>query len=75
MNNDIWPLSDIRAIRRKLDAFDWANAPASLGPEAFREAVQQQLGFGLIDQEVVTVLRYCCEPDSADIIVDRLRQV
>merc|ERR1719453_499901 len=75
MNPDIWPLSDIRAIRRKLDAFDWANAPASLGPEAFREAVQQQLGFGLIDQEVVTVLRYCCEPDSADIVTDRLRQV
>lgn len=46
-------------------------APASgaqaLSPEDFREHVRSGLGVDLSDQEIITILRGCCVPDTANI--------
>lgn len=46
--------------------------PTSLSPEDFRDVVLEKLNVEVNDQELVTVLRHCNEPETADI---RLTQV
>merc|ERR550537_1735498 len=36
---EVWPLSDIRQIRKKLEGFGWDAAPALMAPDHFRDSV------------------------------------
>jgi hypothetical protein len=46
--------------------------PPTISPEDFRDLVAQALGYPMTDQELITVLRNCNEPDTADIRSDKL---
>merc|ERR1712072_355050 len=67
MNPETWPMSSLDCIMEKLGGLDWAKLPDVCGPEQFREAVESQLRFSLLDHELITVLRSVCEESSSDI--------
>jgi hypothetical protein len=70
-----WPMSDPRSIREKLTGLNCEAMPPTVDPEELKAHVGHQLGFELSDHELITVLRHCSEPDSAQIHMDRVQQM
>jgi hypothetical protein len=46
--------------------------PAMMSPEDFRDTTADATGVKLTDQELITVLRSCCEAETADIHIAKL---
>jgi hypothetical protein len=71
---DEYPQSSVARVAQKIAGLSLGDV-ASLGPEDFRDAVAGQLGVELTDQELITVLRACNVPDTAEIDLRALQGV
>jgi len=60
-----WPMSAPARVAEKLQGFDFGKVGPAVDPEDLRDAVEQQLGFALVDQELVTLLRFYREKDAS----------
>jgi len=60
----IYPMSSIECVAEKLRGLEKHSNPDQLSPEAFRAHVGRTLGFELVDQEIITVLRNHSVPNT-----------
>jgi hypothetical protein len=75
MNPSLYPASSFPLLCLKLSPLVSAAAPADLlSPEDFRDFVAGSIGVVLSDQELITLLRNCSVPDTADIDVKALME-
>jgi len=72
-NPHVWPMAGASNVASKFAGLDLAKCPAKLTPDELRAMVGQQLGFELLDHELITLLRSCGTPDSADINMDAVK--
>lgn len=69
-----WPMSSPTAVAQKLQGFAFAEAGAYMSPEDLRDAVEAQLGFQLVDQELITLIRYFRDRQSVNILMADLQK-
>jgi len=69
-----WPMSAPPQVAQKLQGFDFASAPALMSPEDLRDQVTAQLGFELVDQELITLIRYFKDRASVNIAMADLQK-
>jgi len=64
-----FPRSSFKYVAAKLEGLLQyeADLPPAMAPEDFRDLVEQTLGFSIEDQELITILRNCNVPDTAEI--------
>jgi hypothetical protein len=74
MNPTLYPQSSLPLLCLKLSPLLSAGAPPAgfMSPEDFRDLVSGAIGIVLSDQELITLLRNCSKPDTADIDVTQL---
>jgi len=68
-NAETYPQSSLGYLAHKLGGLPQKleGIAPTLAPEDFRDAVRSSLGFDLSDQELVTILRHCCNEETAEI--------
>jgi hypothetical protein len=67
-NPSEFPQSSIGLLCLKLSPLLKGSPPAPMAPEEFGAYVQKEIGIDLSEQELITLLRACSKPDTAEIV-------
>jgi hypothetical protein len=73
MNTAMFPQSSMGLLCLKLSPLLEKPPPGdAVSPEDLRDYVASQFAMELTDQELITILRYCSKPETADILISTL---